>query len=644
MVVNSRPLTWYSVSGSQATISCGKPRRYSSTTGSASRASDGQKSRPRRAKPPSVIASTITLTSPVWSRWRWLSRIAFSRAGRPCAWRTARSRPGPGSRADPRVAVLEVEAARGRELLGDHEPGAGGAHERELHRGGCLRNLGRGSFRFVLRRKSARKAPRRGPGCRSRGPACRRGCGRSAGSAARSRFGAAAERWIESKATSSTISGLHHRDADPGRSTCARGILGHLRDLGIGEPGVGLADVDQPVALPRRGPRRCSRRAPLAACRDPSTAVTTTSSVASGRFSLSQPAPAAGRVRAQRVFHHQALVAPLAGLGEDPVEVLGVLVRRLEPRKQEGRLQASSSNGRRASEGSSSSARPSSHTRSKTTSTTGTSPRSSSRPTLRPSRRCSSKKRSTRPVAMRQGPRRRRARRAPIAGALLDQLRESRRGFLQVSREKLHAVTPPVQLAAHAVVFLLQSRRLPAPMRSKASVAVSTGLASMKRIGWKSVIGLLELAVLGADGRLADVAGDQVDPLDRRDAATSKASAIAASTRPSLRPIRISPAMILTTNRPRRRRAGEQSLERSLLAGAGRPGSRRASGDLGQRAGPGSPSSASPGPVAEVRCLREDSAGLVVAAPVTARHRPSISDDQPRPAYASAKGRRPDRS
>src|SRR6267378_1546620 len=40
---------------------------------------------------------------------------------------------GSGVESNARLAVLDVEATRGGELLGDHEPGAGGAHEGELH-------------------------------------------------------------------------------------------------------------------------------------------------------------------------------------------------------------------------------------------------------------------------------------------------------------------------------------------------------------------------------------------------------------------------------------------------------------------------------------------------------------------------------
>src|SRR5438445_11667907 len=40
---------------------------------------------------------------------------------------------GSGVERDARLAVLEVEAARSRELLRHHEPRAGGAHECELH-------------------------------------------------------------------------------------------------------------------------------------------------------------------------------------------------------------------------------------------------------------------------------------------------------------------------------------------------------------------------------------------------------------------------------------------------------------------------------------------------------------------------------
>src|SRR2546430_17596948 len=53
---------------------------------------------PRCEKPPSVIASIITLTSPAWSRCRWLTTIA-SRVVRSilrCAYCT--TAPGPGSR------------------------------------------------------------------------------------------------------------------------------------------------------------------------------------------------------------------------------------------------------------------------------------------------------------------------------------------------------------------------------------------------------------------------------------------------------------------------------------------------------------------------------------------------------------------
>src|SRR5438034_3445105 len=49
------------------------------------------------------------------------------------ALRVLHDRARPRVEADARVAFFQVKAARRRDLLGDHEAGAGGAHERELH-------------------------------------------------------------------------------------------------------------------------------------------------------------------------------------------------------------------------------------------------------------------------------------------------------------------------------------------------------------------------------------------------------------------------------------------------------------------------------------------------------------------------------
>src|SRR5207249_9214314 len=49
------------------------------------------------------------------------------------ALRVLHDRAGPRVETDARVALFEVQAARRGDLLGDHEAGAGGAHERQLH-------------------------------------------------------------------------------------------------------------------------------------------------------------------------------------------------------------------------------------------------------------------------------------------------------------------------------------------------------------------------------------------------------------------------------------------------------------------------------------------------------------------------------
>ena len=116
--------------------------------------------------------------------------------------------------------------------------------------------------------------------------------------------------------------------------------FGVLGDLGIGQTAVGLADVDQlarPNVLDRK--RVVGQHAP---------------SLAVAPFHRSdddverrerplelEPGEAAApwRVRAERILDHQSLVAPLAGLGKDSVEVLGI-GRLLEPGQQERMLQA----------------------------------------------------------------------------------------------------------------------------------------------------------------------------------------------------------------------------------------------------------------------------------------------------------------
>src|SRR2546427_1315686 len=103
----------------------------------------------------------------------------------------------PRIEAHARVPILYVEAARRRELLGDHETRTGRAHERDFHeltsppcgevgpahwrgRGGA--GL-RGGSLLLARRSRAPKAPPLARARRSPPQASRRGCGRCAGSA-----------------------------------------------------------------------------------------------------------------------------------------------------------------------------------------------------------------------------------------------------------------------------------------------------------------------------------------------------------------------------------------------------------------------------------------------------------------------------
>src|SRR6202521_13656 len=125
-------------------------------------------------------------------------------------------RAGTRIEADVGVALLDVEAAGGGQLLGDHESRTGSAHERQFHGylpprlpgqsvspiliaalragpakpgwGGSLQQP-RSKKALSSPRSTAHKALRLAPACRSLRPACRRGCERCAESGARSRSG-----------------------------------------------------------------------------------------------------------------------------------------------------------------------------------------------------------------------------------------------------------------------------------------------------------------------------------------------------------------------------------------------------------------------------------------------------------------------
>src|SRR5690348_10934689 len=116
-------------------------------------------------------------------------------------------------------------------------------------------------------------------------------------------------------------------------------FLGVLGDLGVGQPGIRLADVDQPrgarvldgervvrqhaapftvTPLDRRDDDVERRERPL-------------------QLQPREPTPP-WRVRAQRILHHQAFVAALASLRKDAVEVLRI-GRLLQSRQQVWRLE-----------------------------------------------------------------------------------------------------------------------------------------------------------------------------------------------------------------------------------------------------------------------------------------------------------------
>src|SRR6266571_2334648 len=133
------------------------------------------------------------------------------------ALRVLHDRARPRVEADARVAFFQVKAPRRRDLLGDHEAGAGGAHERELHvssppRGevgpgpsppcgevgpGAKRHNRVGAIKSLQPptgapplspRSSGRRAARRARACRSPRPACRLECARCGGTEGRSHW------------------------------------------------------------------------------------------------------------------------------------------------------------------------------------------------------------------------------------------------------------------------------------------------------------------------------------------------------------------------------------------------------------------------------------------------------------------------
>src|SRR5439155_26782577 len=106
--------------------------------------------------------------------------------------------------ANARVALFDEEAGRRGNLPCDHEPRAGGPHEREPHLptvwGGRPHSGRVGGIKSrqpptagspTSRRSTGRTARRPARGCRSPPPACHRGSGRCVGTVARTRSGAA---------------------------------------------------------------------------------------------------------------------------------------------------------------------------------------------------------------------------------------------------------------------------------------------------------------------------------------------------------------------------------------------------------------------------------------------------------------------
>ena len=292
---------------------------------------------------------------------------------------------------------------------------------------------------------------------------------------------------------------------------------GELCDLRVRQPGVRLADVDQPARLRVFDRERVigkhafslavapfDRRHDDVECRERPL-----------QFQPGQPATP-GRVRAQWVFDHQALVASAAGLGEDAIEVLGI-GRLLEPREQVGMLEPQTFQ------------------------------------QLAPRRERLVEQRTPvepqqvedhehdRDIASKVGIDLLAAQAAlqleepqyasiPMGQHLpveedvvskrwrgLGELGKCRRGFFQVARKKLDARRLAMHLAADAVVLLLgpylargHALEHLAWRLDRTGEHESNWLEERDRAG-------LEMSPLAPHRRLADIAGDEMDPFDLRD-------------------------------------------------------------------------------------------------------------------------------
>ncbi len=175
------------------------------------------------------------------------------------------------------------------------------------------------------------RAPSRA--CRSRRPACPGRSRAMRGNRSEKPDRCRVERMITSNATSTTTRRLDHPIPPLAPDRVRLEPARHLRDLGVRQAAVRLADRDQLAARRRRGPRTCSRTAPRGACRArPRRPTTTQSSVASAFFIFSQPRPRRpGEYAAVGVLDHEPLVAPRARLDERRLQ-------RLRPSRDRGEV------------------------------------------------------------------------------------------------------------------------------------------------------------------------------------------------------------------------------------------------------------------------------------------------------------------
>ena len=286
------------------------------------------------------------------------------------------------------------------------------------------------------------------------------------------------------------------------------------RNLRVGQPGVRLADVDQLAGGGVLDRERVVGEHSLALAVSPFDRGDDHVQRREWPLQLEpRQSAAARRVGAERVLDHEALVAALAGLCEDPVQV-GRIGRLLEPRQQEGRLEAQAfkqlSSRRERFVKQRSSVEPQhveddEHHR-------NLSPQLvvdllAAEPALQLEETQNAAVAMCQHLAVEQNV-------VANRGRSIDKLGESSRRFLEVAREQLHARLLAMQLAAHAIVLFFR----PDGARAHALERPRSGFDRAReheadRLKQSDGAGL-ELAALAKHRRLADVTRHKMHALD----------------------------------------------------------------------------------------------------------------------------------